>query len=249
MGEGAEIGTRVLVVEDERSTRRLLRAFLDGLPGVILCPEEPVNGAEALRIARAWEPDLVLLDLVMPEWSGLYFLEELERDPLPRRPRIIVLSRVSSEWMVEQVLALGADFFLRKPANLTELGRLVGMLSRRSPHEEGQARGQAERLLREMGAQEEWMGFRWAALAVEALVGHIGERLMKEVYYPAIRESGGSYDSVDKNIRDLVAQLHAVSTPAYERLMGGKPARRPSNGTFLRCLAGEVERRIGWKRT
>ena len=75
MGEGAGIGTRVLVVEDERSTRRLLRAFLDGLPGVILCPEEPVNGAEALRIARAWEPDLVLLDLVMPEWSGLYFLE------------------------------------------------------------------------------------------------------------------------------------------------------------------------------
>lgn len=249
MGEVAETGTRVLVVEDERSTRRLLRAFLEELPGVILCPEEPANGAEALRTARAWEPDLVLLDLVMPEWSGLYFLEELERDPLPQRPRIIVLSRVSSEWMVEQVLALGADFFLRKPANLTELGRLVGLLSRRSPHREGPARGQAERLLREMGAQEEWMGFRWAALTVEALVGHVGERLMKEVYYPAIRESGGSYDSVDKNIRDLVAQLHAAGTPAYEALMGGKPARRPSNGTFLRRLAGEVERRIGWKQT
>ena len=241
------VGARVLVVEDDRATQVLLRAGIAKIPGVELCPERPGDGREGLRAIRTWMPDLVLLDLVMPNWSGLYLLEELRWDPPEVRPRIVVVSRVTSEYIVDLAFSLGADFYLRKPVNLEELTRLVELLLRRAAPPPSHPWGQAQRILREMGAQQEWLGFRWAALVAEQLAGHVEEMLLKESYYPAIRESGGTYDSVDKNIRDLVAKLHARNSPAYQKLMGGARARRPANKEFLQCLAREVEVRTGLK--
>ena len=179
----------------------------------------------------------------MPRCSGISLLRALERDPPPVRPRILVLSKVGSEPIVDQVLAMGVDFYLRKPVNLSELGNLVDLLIGRLPRREPVLRGQAWEILAEMGAQSEWKGSLCAALAAEYLAGHIGKRLMKELYYAAIRESGGTYQSVDKNIRDLVHQLHQKGEAAYWRIVGS--ATRPSNSAFLRAVAREIERRTG----
>lgn len=240
-----ETRVRTLVVEDDRATRMLLEDWVRTRPELELCPWSAADGEEGMRLIRDWQPQLVLLDLIMPQCSGISLLRELERDPPPVRPRILVLSKVGSELIVDQVLSMGVDFYLRKPVNLSELGNLVDLLICRIPQREPVLRGQAWEILAEMGAQSEWKGSLCAALAAECLAGHIGERLMKELYYAAIRESGGTYQSVDKNIRDLVHQLHQKGAASYQRIV--RSDTRPSNRAFLQAVAREIERRTGLK--
>ncbi len=71
---------RTLVVEDEPLARETLRALLADVPWVE-CVGEAADGAEAVRMIDALEPDLVLLDIEMPELSGLQVLERARHEP------------------------------------------------------------------------------------------------------------------------------------------------------------------------
>jgi len=73
------------------------------------------DGAEALKKARAQMPDLILLDLMLPELDGFAVCEILRRDPATAQIPIIMLTAVSSELARLNGLAAGADEYLTKP--------------------------------------------------------------------------------------------------------------------------------------
>ena len=231
----------ILLVENDESTRKLLRDGLEGMSGLPVRIDEAADGAEGLEAIRALRPDLVLLDLVMPRVSGLGLLLSLQEDPPPKLPRIVVLSRVSAEEVVEQVLDLGVDFFFQKPVQLRELAAVIRSLCRPRAGEGGVRRGRVHRLLEEMGAPEHRLGTRWIALTAQTLAAGPEGMLLKEAYFPAIQRSRSSYGAVDKNIRDVLQTIHAAATPRYQALMGGLPSRCPSSKAFLLRLARELQ--------
>ncbi|HYS15563.1 MAG TPA: response regulator [Candidatus Binatia bacterium] len=112
MPEGAR---RVLLAEDDRFLRRAAEARLRQHGLEVLTA---VDGEEALRVARAEHPDLVLLDVVMPKLQGFEVLKALKQDDATARIPVIVLSNLGQERDVEQATALGAVAFLVK-ANLS----------------------------------------------------------------------------------------------------------------------------------
>jgi len=73
---------RVVVADDEPLVRRGLRTFIDAAQGLSLVGEAR-NGPEAVDVIRAQRPDLVFLDVQMPELDGFGVLEALEGEPLP----------------------------------------------------------------------------------------------------------------------------------------------------------------------
>ena len=99
---------RILIVEDDESTGLLLESFLDGIEGmeVIGVARDGVAGLDQLRRK---EPDLLLLDLVMPRMGGIELLRTLREDPPARRPRVLVLSGVRDDATVQCALSLGAS--------------------------------------------------------------------------------------------------------------------------------------------
>jgi two-component system KDP operon response regulator KdpE len=105
----------VLVVEDEAQVQRLLRT---GLPVHGYRVVEAATAQEALRQAAAWVPDLVLLDLGLPDRDGLDALRELR---LWSRVPVIVLSARGQEAAKVQALDAGADDYLTKPFGFPEL--------------------------------------------------------------------------------------------------------------------------------
>lgn len=244
MGEAHVL--RVVLIEDDPTARKLLR---DGLSVVPVEIDEAEDGQEGLALIEERSPDLVILDLVMPRVSGLGVLLALKKNPPKLRPRILVVSRVSSLPLVDRVLDLGADFYFQKPVCLDELLETIQALfpnpSPTSPVPPLR-RSLADRLLEEMGAPEHLQGRRWLALAAEALAAsETGHMLLKEAYYSAMCQGGTSYAAVDKNIRDVIRRIHAVHSHLYQAIMGGMPERCPSNGDFLRHLARELRRRTG----
>jgi CheY-like chemotaxis protein len=120
----------ILICDDEEPLRRLVRSALDGRGHEIV---ESRDGDEALDLARATRPDLVILDLKMPGRTGLEVLTELRSDPRLADTRVLVLTASAHPPNREAVLAAGADRFLAKPFSPLELVSIVdGLLRARS---------------------------------------------------------------------------------------------------------------------
>lgn len=74
------------------------------------------NGAQTLEMIRDKEPDVVLLDMIMPKMDGLGVMEQVSRDTsLKKHPAFIIISAVGHESMTESAFGLGADYYLMKP--------------------------------------------------------------------------------------------------------------------------------------
>ena len=130
------MGQRVLIVEDEPDIRNLLVFHLEreGYQ-VTHCR----SGAEALRLARGGPPDLVLLDLMLPEMDGLEVCRRLRQDPATRGLPIVMLTARGDE--VDRVLGLemGADDYVVKPFSPRELVARIRAVLRRARPETGSA--------------------------------------------------------------------------------------------------------------
>jgi len=108
MAEGAR---RILLAEDDRFLRRAAEARLRQHGFEVLTA---IDGEEALRVARAQRPDLVLLDVVMPKLQGFDVLKALKQDAATAGIPVIVLSNLGQDRDVEQATALGAAAYLVK---------------------------------------------------------------------------------------------------------------------------------------
>ena len=111
---------RLLIVDDSNMIRsRISRVVQDGgLAGVSLVGLAR-NGAEALRIARATQPEVVTMDLTMPEMDGVECIGQMLK-MLPRT-NILVVSALSDKSTAIQALKLGARGFVSKPFTDDEL--------------------------------------------------------------------------------------------------------------------------------
>lgn len=110
---------RILVIDDQESNLRLLEELLarEGFDNV-LSTTEP---AQALDLLRAFQPDLVLLDLMMPGLSGYAVLEQIEKQRSPDSfLPVLVLTADATRQARHRALALGAKDFLTKPFDNVE---------------------------------------------------------------------------------------------------------------------------------
>ncbi len=122
----------VLVVEDDEQVRRLLCDVVS-LMGFDFV--EAVDGRDAMRKLRRQKPDIVLLDVMMPEMDGITLCKMLRDDEETARMPIIMLSVQSRPFAILEGLRAGADRFLTKPAELDELIDHINELLGRRPLE------------------------------------------------------------------------------------------------------------------
>ena len=119
--------TSILVVEDEDDMREGLRHNLD-IEG--FCVTTAIHGADALARLPDARPDLILLDLMMPEMDGLTFLRELRING--HNTPVIILSAKGQDQDVVRGLELGADDYMAKPFGLAELVARIRAVLRRT---------------------------------------------------------------------------------------------------------------------
>jgi DNA-binding NarL/FixJ family response regulator len=109
---------RVLVVDDQQLLRAGFRVILSAEPGIEVVGEAG-DGQAAIDLARTTKPDVVLMDIRMPEMDGLSATERLMAMPAP--PRVVVLTTFDQNEYVVRALRAGAYGFLLKDAPTTRL--------------------------------------------------------------------------------------------------------------------------------
>ena len=105
--------------------RILVRAALDREKYIMVVARD---GNEALALARSEQPDLILLDVVMPGRSGPNVLDALRRDPATATTPIVILTAWTQATDGAEMLRAGADGFLTKPFSPHELASLIAEL-------------------------------------------------------------------------------------------------------------------------
>ncbi len=130
----------VLVVDDDREIARLVRAYLEQAGYRALCA---YDGATALRTLRTERPDLLILDLMLPDRDGLEIARQLRADPATAALPILMLTARVDDTDRIVGLELGADDYITKPFNPREVVARVRAVLRRT----GGPTAPAQRLL------------------------------------------------------------------------------------------------------
>lgn len=118
----------LLIAEDEPTTRLAVKEVLAGLKDFTVV--EASDGVEALQIIRESNPEIIVLDLLMPKMGGIDVLISLRRGSGPRPDgKIIVLSALVGPHIVERLQELGTHRVLTKPFHIDELLKSVEELA------------------------------------------------------------------------------------------------------------------------
>lgn len=109
-------GATILYIEDNLSNFQLLEEVLATWPDVRLLPA--MQGRIGLELARRHQPDLILLDLDLPDMSGRALLERLRGDPQTADVAVIVITADASSGLHDHMIDAGANAFLTKPLDI-----------------------------------------------------------------------------------------------------------------------------------
>ncbi len=116
-------GGRILLIEDNQSNINLMQSVLQSRPQYSL--EVRTSGKAGWEAAAQTIPDLVLLDMNLPDIAGVALLEKIRGDRSLARTAVIVISATASERQIERTRQLGAFAYLTKPLDVNELLRAV----------------------------------------------------------------------------------------------------------------------------
>ena len=121
---------RILVVDDDARNLRLAAAALEQAGHEVLSAE---GGAEGVEAALAHAPDLVLMDVQMPDMDGVAALRRLRAEPRTAALKVVALTALTMKGDRERLLAEGFDGYLEKPIRYKEfLARVEALLEGRN---------------------------------------------------------------------------------------------------------------------
>lgn len=125
---------RVLIADDNTANADLLEAHLDGSGYQV---RTVTNGQQTLELAHTWQPDVILLDVMMPKMSGFEVCQRLRSDPATRAIGVLMVTALDQPTDIERAVDAGTDDFLTKPVHKTELLlRLRALLAARTENHE-----------------------------------------------------------------------------------------------------------------
>jgi CheY-like chemotaxis protein len=111
---------KVLVVDDEVGFARLLKLNLEGTGKFEVQTEN--KGSQAVHTARSFKPDLILLDIIMPDMDGSEVANRLKNDPVTRNTPILFLTALVKDKELQTTSGeIGGHIFLAKPITTDEL--------------------------------------------------------------------------------------------------------------------------------
>ena len=123
---------KIIIADDNRNLCQMLQNYLQDQEDFVIVGVAN-NGLEAWELIQTQEPDLIILDLVMPNLDGLGVLERINTRSTMTRPKIIMLTAFGQESLTHQAMMLGVDYFILKPFDLEILTKRIRSLTQEMP--------------------------------------------------------------------------------------------------------------------
>lgn len=113
---------KILIADDNQANCELLEAYLAEVDCQI---EIAYDGQETVDKIASFQPDLILLDIMMPKFSGFEICKQIKEDATSRSIMVLMVTALNETGDIERAVAAGTDDFLSKPVNKVELLKRV----------------------------------------------------------------------------------------------------------------------------
>jgi len=252
-------GTKIIVVDDNRNLCNLLKTYIENQDDLSIVGEAH-DGLEAMELIQNQEPDLVILDLVMPSLDGLGVLERLNARTTTTRPKIIMLTAFGQESLTHQAMTLGVDYFILKPFDLDILGKRIRSLTQDIPSSvptqysttspvvtTGGSKlnlfSEVTNVMHKIGIPAHVKGYQYireAVLMVVADVSLLGA-VTKELYPDVAKKFDTASSRVERGIRHAIELAwERGHTETLKQIFGysmNTDRQKPTNSEFIALLS------------
>jgi CheY-like chemotaxis protein len=113
---------KILIADDNTANVELLEAYLADINCEVATASD---GQETLDCVQQWSPDIILLDVMMPKFSGFEVCKKIKDDPQTRKIMVLMVTALNELGDIERAVASGTDDFLSKPVQKIELLKRV----------------------------------------------------------------------------------------------------------------------------
>ena len=239
---------RLLIADTDETYRQTLRGVFENKRDFIVSGDTG-DGEELVRMARQYEPDAIVMDVVLFGMDGLAVLEELGQ--LERKPRIVMLSNFTRGGVADMAAERGADYFMTKPCSENVLYRrvqqLTGMevvvqeLPRRVSME-----SRVTAIIHDVGVPAHIKGYQYLREAILIAVDDMDViNAVTKVLYPAVAKKFGTTSSrVERAIRHAIevawdrGDLETLQKYFGYTVNGAKG--KPTNSEFIALIADRL---------
>jgi two-component system, response regulator, stage 0 sporulation protein A len=243
---------KVLLADDNRS-------FLDLLASRINLEEEfevvctAMDGEDALTGIAEFNPDVVVLDIIMPRLDGIAVQEKLQE--LPVKPKVVIFSALGMDYITRQALALGADAYFLKPFNLDVfIKRLRTLMGETREQQDSRSKRLSDEeldkriaeMLHKLAVAPHLKGYRYLKEAIICVINDKGmlDSITYKIYPHVARQFSTTPTRVERAIRSAIENAwDRCRVETMEQVFGyslDENKGKPSNSEFIAMLADKI---------
>lgn len=209
------------------------------------------SGKTALELIERFHPDIVILDIIMPEFDGPYIVNHIRNLMAGYCPIIYMLSGIASDTVVTMLNEMDIDFFSMKPISLKliceNLKKILVQKSGKAASaikEPPLTRTQIiQRTLKDLGLSQNLVCTKYISLALQYYSENPESfNMLTKILYPYLADANQSTPgAVEKNIRFAIKRVKKENTPLYQKIFRYYGNKKVTNSTFLHVCVAYVD--------
>ena len=248
----------VLIADDNKEFCNILNDYLLSQRDIVVTGIAK-DGLEALKLIEEKQPDLVVLDIIMPHLDGLGVLERINSLGLEKTPRVIVLSAVGQDKITQRAITLGADYYVVKPFDMDVFTERIRQMFNSTISEEptnskptisvveGSKREvEITSIIHEIGVPAHIKGYMYLREAITMVVNDMEllSAITKELYPSIAKKYNTTASRVERAIRHAIevawgrGQIDAINKIFGHTIHNDKG--KPTNSEFIAMVADKL---------
>lgn len=245
---------RVVVIDDNPGIREIVSSYIEHQEDMDVVGLAS-NGLEGIEIIREKQPDVVILDMIMPKLDGLGVLEQINQYPIENRPSFICLSAVGQEDLIRKAIGLGAKYYMIKPFDMDMVmkrirelagGQAFVKISAPVPDKGKNIEEKITNIFLLIGIPAHIKGYHFLREAIKMVVenGDIINSITKELYPGIAKKFKTTPSKVERAIRHAIdVAWNRGKVENINQLFGYKvydSNDKPTNGEFIALIADKL---------
>ena len=257
---------KIVLADDNKDFCQVLKEYLSNEDDIEILGIAK-DGIEALDLVKRTQPDLLVLDVIMPHLDGLGVIEKLNAMDIPKMPKIIVLSAVGQDKITQSAINLGADYYIVKPFDFVIfINRIRELVSNKTTHIEPKSRvntdiqmtrsdfvknsGNIEteitNIIHEIGVPAHIKGYLYLREAIKMVIDNVEllGAVTKELYPSIAKKFNTTPSRVERAIRHAIEVAWSRGkVDTINQLFGytvHNTKGKPTNSEFIAMIADKL---------
>ncbi|HDF2991235.1 TPA: sporulation transcription factor Spo0A [Clostridioides difficile] len=257
---------KIVLADDNKDFCQVLKEYLSNEDDIDILGIAK-DGIEALDLVKKTQPDLLILDVIMPHLDGLGVIEKLNTMDIPKMPKIIVLSAVGQDKITQSAINLGADYYIVKPFDFVLfINRIRELVSNRVTQVEPKPRPVQEtqmtrsdfvknvgnieteitNIIHEIGVPAHIKGYLYLREAIKMVIDNVEllGAVTKELYPSIAKKFNTTPSRVERAIRHAIEVAWSRGkVDTINQLFGytvHNTKGKPTNSEFIAMIADKL---------